>query len=123
MWVMYPATVTVLSPRSRNHSSRSVPVKLPGRFFSIQWSRGREATSGCSSHPGVPRLKKGISGCVKVCWTTTTGRPASVAESITRRMLPRWECGWVIGSWPPGKYSFWTSMTSRARFMMTFDPR
>ena len=76
MWVMYPATVTVSSPRSRNHSSRSVPVKLPGRFFSIQWSRGRDATSGCSSHPGVPRLKKGISGCVKVCWTTTTGRPA-----------------------------------------------
>jgi hypothetical protein len=40
MWLMYPAIVTVSIPRSRSQVSRPVPVKLPGRLFSTQWSRG-----------------------------------------------------------------------------------
>ena len=52
-----------------------------------------------------------------MCWTTTTGTPAAVAPSITRRMLSRWAWGWVTGSRPPSKYSFCTSITSRARFI------
>ena len=55
-------------------------VKLPGSDFSISRSRGRAATSGCSSHSLLPLRKIGRSSVW--CWTTTVGiRPA--AASIT----------------------------------------
>jgi hypothetical protein len=50
MWVMYPEIATVSMPCLRSQGSNSVPVKLPGRFFSSHRLRGRSLTSGCRSH-------------------------------------------------------------------------
>src|SRR6266508_2442174 len=109
--------VTVSMPCSRNQLSSPVPVKLPGSVFSIRRSRGRPSTSGCSSHPGFPFWKNGLSSSSIRCWMTTVGtRPA--LTSMTSRIFPRCPTGCVIGN-TPVKYSFCTSITSSARLIVT----
>jgi hypothetical protein len=82
-----------------------------------QWSRGRAATSGCSSQPGVPRRREGHLRPGERVLDDHDRHPGVPS----RRPSPAGCCrGGRAGGSPgrrPVKYSFCTSITSRARFI------
>ncbi|MNL67441.1 hypothetical protein D3C87_1920280 [compost metagenome] len=79
------------------------------------WSAWKAATCGCSCQPSLPLAKMGEASGAS-CWTTITGTPAARAAAMAWTMFGSEMStdGYSMGM-SPVKYSFCTSMTSRAR--------
>ena len=73
------------------------PVKLPGSVFSISRSRGRAATSGCSSHSWLPLAEDRLVFLEHLVLDDDRRDLRPALASMTFRICSRCPAGWVIG--------------------------